>query len=425
MDLEQAPSTETQAAEQFLGGNGARAKLTGARIAERIVRLGSETAFAVSAEAAAFAAKGKAIYPFHLGDLNITTPNNIVEASFKAIRDGKTGYCPNAGIPELRSALAEDLNVSHASVYRAENVAIQPGGKPVIGKFILALMNPGDEVLYPNPGYPIYESQIEFHGGVAVPYTYLEGNDGFVIDIEALEAAITPWTRLLILNDLQNPLGAECSTEELARLGELAIRHDLMVLCDEAYFDIRYAGVSSSSASLDGMAERSVILYTFSKKFAMTGWRLGAAIGPPEVIEVIARLNVNDESCPNHFIQHGALEGLLGDQSGPRHILSVLKERRDAAIELLNQCPGIRCFSPNATFYLFPNVTDAMARKGFSDVEDFRRALLHNTGVSVCSRVHFGRPLPGERVHYLRLAYSGIDTAKIVEGLTRLKEYLA
>jgi aspartate/methionine/tyrosine aminotransferase len=387
--------------------------------------LGSETAFAVSAEAAAFAAQGNPVYPFHLGDLNIPTPANIVEASFKAIKNGKTGYCPNAGIPELRGALAADVNASHGTGYSAENVAIQPGGKPVIGKFLLALMNPGDEVLYPNPGYPIYESQIEFHGGVAVPYGYLEGADGFVIDLDALEASVTPRTRLLVLNDLQNPLGAECSPEELARLAELVSRHDLMVLCDEAYFDIRYSGHSTSLAALEGMAERSVILYTFSKKFAMTGWRLGAAIGPREVIEVITRLNINDESCPNHFIQHGALEALTGDQSGPRQILSVLRERRDAAIAILNQTPGISCYTPNGTFYLFPDVTGAMRLKGLTDVESFRREVLHATGVSVCSRVHFGRPRPGESEQFVRLAYSGIDEPQIVEGLSRLKAYLA
>ncbi len=178
------------------------------RIAERIARLGTETAFAVSAEAAAFAAQGHHVYPFHLGDLDIPTPENIVEASFKAIRDGKTGYCPNAGIPALRDALAVDVSASHGIDYVADNVAIEPGGKPVIGKFLLALMNPGDEVLYPNPGFPIYESQVEFHGGVAVPYGYLEGDDGFVLDLEGLASAITPRTRLLIVNDLQNPLGS-------------------------------------------------------------------------------------------------------------------------------------------------------------------------------------------------------------------------
>jgi aspartate/methionine/tyrosine aminotransferase len=394
------------------------------RIAERIARLGTETAFAVSAEAAAFAAKGNDVYAFHLGDLNIPTPANIVEAAFKAIADGKTGYCPNAGIPELRAAVAADVGASHDLSYAMENVAIEPGGKPVIGKFILALMNPGDEVLYPNPGYPIYESQIEFHGGVAKPYGYLEEDDGFAIDLEALAAAITPRTRLLIVNDLQNPMGAEASPAELARLAELAVKHDLFVLCDEAYFNIRYAGRSRSLASLPGMAERSVILYTFSKKFAMTGWRLGAAVGPREVIDVIAKLNVNDESCPNHFVQYGALEGLTGDQSGPEHIVAVLRERRDTAVALLNEMPGVRCYRPTATFYLFPNVTEAMRRMGLTDVETFRRVVLHDTGVSVCSRVHFGRRQPDEREQYVRLAYSGIDTPRIVEGLNRLKTYL-
>ena len=394
------------------------------RIAGRMARLGTETAFAVSAEAAAFAAEGNAVYPFHLGDMNIPTPQNIVEASFKAIRDGKTGYCPNAGIPQLREAVAADVSAARGVEYGAENVAIEPGGKPVIGKFMLTLMNPGDEVLYPNPGYPIYESQIEFHGGVALPYRYIESEHGFVIDLEALAASITPRTRLLVLNDLQNPTGAECSREDLERIAGIVLRHDLTVLCDEAYFDTRYEGKSSSLASLPGMAERCVILYTFSKKFAMTGWRLGAAIGPRAIVDVIAKLNVNDESCSNHFVQYGALEGLTGDQSGPQRILAILKERRDVAVNALNSVPGIHCAKPNVTFYLFPNVTGAMRCKGFSDVEEFRRAVLRETGVSVCSRVHFGRPLEGETEQYVRLAYSGIDVPQIAEGLARLKDYI-
>jgi aspartate/methionine/tyrosine aminotransferase len=246
-----------------------------------------------------------------------------------------------------------------------------------------------------------------------------------VIDMAALEASITPRTRLLILNEPQNPLAAESNAAELERLAEIVLRHDLTVLCDEAYFDIRYSGTSLSLASLPGIAERSVLLYTFSKKFAMTGWRLGAAIGPREIIEVITKLNVNDESCSNHFIQYGALEGLTGDQEGPRKILSILNERRDAAVTLLNEMPGVICPAPESTFYLFPNVTGAMKRMGLTDVEDFRRVVLHETGVSVCSRVHFGRPQPGEIEHYIRLAYSGIDLAQITEGLGLLKSYLS
>ncbi len=393
-------------------------------LAERISRLGTETAFAVSAEAAAFAAEGHKIYPFHLGDLNLLTPANVMAAATKAMQAGKTGYCPNTGIPQLREILAADVSTSHGVPYAMENVAIQPGGKPTISKFILALMNPGDEVLYPNPGYPIYESQIEFHGGAAVPYSYIEGQDNFDIDIEMLEKRITPKTKLLILNDLQNPTGAECSTEELQQLAEIVRKHNLCVLCDEAYFDIRYEGKSNSLASLPGMTERCVILYTFSKKFAMTGWRLGAAIGPKNIIDVIAKLNVNDESCSNHFIQYGAVEGLSGDQTEAKQLLRILKERRDCAADILNSIEGIHCFRPNATFYLFPNVTAAMQKKGLSNYDDFRRAVLRETGVSFCTRLHFGRPLEGEDKFYIRLAYSGIDTSEIKEGLGKFKAFI-
>ena len=394
------------------------------KIAERISRLGTETAFAVSAEAAAFAAEGNKVYPFHLGDMNIPTPSNVVAAAEKAIRDGKTGYCPNAGVPQLRGVLAADVSTSHGIEYTMENVAIQPGGKPTIGKFFLALMNPGDEVLYPNPGYPIYESQIEFHGGKAVPYGLIEGEENFVLDLDVIEDRITPRTKLLVINDLQNPTGAECTPAQFEKLAELVLKHDLYVLCDEAYFDIRYEGKSSSFAALPGMAERCVILYTFSKKFAMTGWRLGAAIGPKEIIDVIAKINVNDESCSNHFIQYGAIEGLTGDQAQPKQILATLKERRDTAVEILNTIEGVKCFRPNATFYLYPNITGAMRKKGLTDYDSMRKAFLHETGVSVCTRLHFGRALEGEKDFYIRLAYSGIDTPEINEGLGRLKDFI-
>jgi len=394
------------------------------RIAERIARLGTETAFAVSSEAAAFAAEGNKVYPFHLGDMNIITPDNIIEAAIKAMKDGKTGYCPNAGIPQLREILAADVSASRGVSYSMENVAIQPGGKPTINKFLLALMNTGDEVLYPNPGYPIYESQIEFQGGKALPYGYVEGEENFKLDMYAIERQITPRTKLMVLNDLQNPTGAECSMAELEKLAELALKHDLYVLCDEAYFDIRYEGKSSSLASLPGMAERCVILYTFSKKFAMTGWRLGAAIGPKEIIDVITKLNVNDESCSNHFIQYAAIEGLTGDQTQAKQILATLKERRDTVVDILNSIDGIRCFRPNATFYLFPNITEAMKRKNLTNYDAFRKTLLRETGVSVCTRLHFGRALEGEENFYIRLAYSGINTSEIKEGLSKFKTFI-
>ena len=394
------------------------------QLAKRLSKLGTETAFAVSAEAAKHVEKGNRVYPFHLGDMNIKTPDNIIEATIKAMKDAKTGYCPNYGIPKLREILAEYINRSHGTNYTIDNVAIQPGGKPTISKFFMAMMNAGEEVLYPNPGYPIFESQIEFQGGKALPYTYHEGKNNFELHIDEIEKKITPRTKLIVVNDLQNPTGAEASPQELEALADLIKRHDLFVLCDEAYFDIRYEGKSLSLAALPGMAQRCLLLYTFSKKFAMTGWRLGAAIGPKEVIDVIAKLNVNDESCSNHFIQYGAIEALTGDQSGAREIVKTLQARRDIVVSMLNSIDDIRCFKPNATFYLFPNVTDVMKRKGFDDYARFRKAALRETGVSFCTRLHFGRPLPGESQLYIRFAYSGIDVDDIEEGLTRFKKWL-
>ncbi len=248
--------------------------------AERLTRLGTETAFAVSQEAAALKAKGNAIFPFHLGDINIRTPDNVIAAAHKAMLDGKTGYCSNAGIVELRDALANDINATHGTRYTADNIAIQPGGKPVIGKFIMTMMNPGDEVLYPNPGYPIYESMIEYHGGKGLPYAYQEVDGQYRLDVDSLEKLITPKTKLLIYNDLHNPSGAESTPEEMQQIAAIVRKYNLYVLADEAYFDMRYEGKSRTLLSLPDMVDRCVILYTFSKRFAMTGWRLGAAIGP-------------------------------------------------------------------------------------------------------------------------------------------------
>ncbi len=332
-------------------------------IAERMSRIGTETAFAVSLEASQLAQKGVKIYPFHLGDMNIITPSNVMDAAIEAMKKGKTGYCPTAGIPDLREAVAKDVGEQRKLKLTADNVSIQPGGKPTIGKFILASMNPGDKVLYPNPGYPIYESQIEFHGGAGLPYGYKEARDGFILDMDVIRKGIRAGAKILIYNNYQNPTGASSPPEEMEELASLAVKNDLFVLSDEAYFEIRYSGKPMSIASFPGMAERTVILYTFSKKFAMTGWRLGAAVGPAKFIEYISKINVNDESCSNHFIQYGALAGLRGSNEGPLGILAVLKERRDVLVDLLNAIPGIRCFKPEATFYLFPNVTAAMKRK--------------------------------------------------------------
>jgi aspartate/methionine/tyrosine aminotransferase len=393
------------------------------KLATQLEKLGTETAFAVSAAAAAWGARGNKIYPFHLGDINIATPANIVEAAAKAIADGYTGYCPGAGIPELRAAIAADVGAKRQLSYTVENVSIQPGGKPVIGKFLAAVMDPGDEVLYPNPGYPIYESQIEYQGGIAVPYSYIETAAGFDLDLNAIKDAITPKARVLIYNNFQNPNSARSSQAEMEQLAELAIKHDLWVLSDEAYFEIQYSGQPDSIVSVPGMQERSVILYTCSKRFAMTGWRLGAAIGPKAVVEVFNKLNTNIESCTAHFIQRAMVDVIEGDTSGPDAIIDELRQRRDAAVAGLNAISGISIQAPNSTFYLFPNVTRIMERKGLTDVNQLMEEALTSTNVSFCTRKHFGRSVENEENHYIRFAYSGIAVEDIKAGMVKLKSY--
>jgi aspartate/methionine/tyrosine aminotransferase len=392
-------------------------------LAARLDNLGTETAFAVSQAAAEWGAQGNRIYPFHLGDINMATPANIVDAMNAAISDGKTGYCPAAGIAPLREALAANIGADRGMELTAANIVVQPGGKPVITKFIQTLMNPGDGVLYPNPGYPIYESQVEYFGGRPLPYRYHETDTGFGIDLDQLRELAASGATAIIYNNLQNPLGCESSIAEMQAIADIAIEHDLWVLSDEAYFEMRYSGTSTSIASLPGMAERTVILYTFSKKFAMTGWRLGCAVAPVPVAEMITKLNTNDESCTTHFVQAAGVEAIAHPE-GAASMLAELQHRRDAAVDGLKSIDGITCATPDATFYLFPNVTAAMSQMGFVDVGDFATAALQSTGVSFCTRRHFGRPQADEVEQYIRLAYSGISVDDIGEGLDRLATWI-
>ena len=393
------------------------------KYSNQLQNLGTETAFAVSAQAKQWANQGNKVYPFHLGDINLPTPENIVEATIKSIKDGLTGYCPSEGIFPLREALANDVGVKRAVEYDPDNVAVQPGGKPTIGKFISSVLDPGDEILYPNPGYPIYESQIEYQGGRAIPYTYVQTDSGFDIDIEKLRDSISKNTVAIIYNNYQNPMSAESSEKEMHDIAQIAIENDLWVLSDEAYFEIIYEGDAKSIVSIPGMKERTVILYTFSKKFAMTGWRVGGSIGPKDIIKRIAKFNVNAESCTTHFIQNAMVEALNGDQSCSIEILKILKSRRDAAVKGLNAIDGIDILTPRTTFYLFPNVTKIMKRKGLLNIEDLQNNALTKANVSFCTREHFGRAQNDEADYYIRLAYSGISTEDIEEGLIALKNY--
>lgn len=394
------------------------------KIARRIDDLGTETAFAVAQAAAEWKARGNRVFPFHLGDINIPTAPHIVDAMNAAIADGRTGYCPGPGIPELRAALADDIGGQRGMTLGADNVVVTTGGKPVITKFLQTVMNPGEGVLYPNPGFPIYESQIEYLGGAPLPYRYVPTSDGFAIDLDHLRSLITPQTTALIYNDLQNPISAESTDAEREAVAKIAQEHDLWVLSDEAYFEMRYEGVSRSIAALPGMQERTVILYTFSKKFAMTGSRLGCAVAPREVANIISTLNTNDESCTTHFVQWAAIAALQGTQEPVHRMLDEFRERRDLVCDRVNAIPGMSVAVPQSTFYVFPDVTETVQRMGLADVGEFAQQALHATGVSFCTREHFGRRQPGEDRDYIRLAYSGIGRDDISGGLERLREWV-
>ncbi|GAA1947654.1 pyridoxal phosphate-dependent aminotransferase [Brevibacterium antiquum] len=394
------------------------------KTAQRLDNLGTETAFRVAQAANDWKAQGNQVYPFHLGDLNFPMAGHIVEAMDQAIKDGKTGYCPGPGIPELRAALAADIGSRRGMSIDPAEVIVTTGGKPVITKFLQAVMDPGEGVLYPNPGFPIYESQIEYLGGTALPYRYVPTDDGFAIDLDHLRASIDDKTVAIIYNDLQNPISAESTVAEREAIAAIAQEFDLWVLSDEAYFEMRYKGRSTSIASLDGMRERTVILYTFSKKFAMTGSRLGCAVAPTKVAEAISTMNTNDESCTNQYVQWAGIAALQGPQDEVGRMLEVLRKRRDATCSIINSIPGMSVAVPGSTFYVFPDVTEAMEAKGIATLADFSTEALHQTGVSFCTREHFGRRQDWEDRGYIRLAYSGIGEDDITEGLGKLRDWI-
>jgi aspartate/methionine/tyrosine aminotransferase len=386
--------------------------------------MGGETnPYAVFEAAAAHAARGFKVYAFHIGDLNIPTPANIIEAAYRAMREGKTSYAPSAGIMPLREALADEVGRMHGVRYTPQEVAVASGGCAVIIKFVQVAINDGDEVLYPSPGFPVYESAMRVFGGVPRGYRVVDTGRGFAIDLDHLAAQITPKTRGLIVNNCQNPTAAESTRAENERIAALARANDLVVLADDAYAEIRYSGETQFLQSLPGMAERTVTLYTFSKKYAMTGWRLGAAIGPPQIIEKF-RLVSADESGSANFSQWAALEALRGDQRGSVDLLATLKTRRDLVLEELRGLDGVRAAPPASSIYIYAEVSGAMQRVGAATLDAFASAALRETGVSFCTRKHFGPLLAGEQGSYIRLAFSGIDLPEIREGLQRLKAWI-
>ena len=395
------------------------------QLAQQLNRLGTETAFAVSAMAAHWQAQGNRVFPFHLGDISVPPPPELLRATRAAVDGDYHRYCPGAGLPLLREQLARALGQERGVEFSPDNIAVQPGGKPVIGKFLGVCMNPGDEVLYPVPGFPIYRSQIDYQGGVAVPYFYRADASGFALDLDSLKRAITPKTRALIYNNHHNPTGATAESEEIAAVAELALGHDLWVLSDEAYANIRFDDSPLRSvATRDGMRERCVILFTCSKQFAMTGWRVGAAVAPAEIIAQIATFNTNLESCTTHFIQQ-ALGEVLRDAedwaSLYAPIVAALGARRDALLRALAEIDGVKARPPRSGFYVYADIGEILARKRLPDAEALMRESLCHTGLSFCTGAHFGE---NSDTHHIRLAFSGIDTPDIQAGMANWKTWL-
>eukprot|EP01102_Stenamoeba_stenopodia_P009353 TRINITY_DN2755_c0_g1_i1.p1 TRINITY_DN2755_c0_g1~~TRINITY_DN2755_c0_g1_i1.p1 ORF type:complete len:748 (+),score=221.89 TRINITY_DN2755_c0_g1_i1:136-2379(+) len=394
--------------------------------ASRLKRLGTETAYAVSAQANAARAAGKTVYSFHIGDLNFRTPNAIIEATKKAIDEGKTGYVPADGILPLKEAIAANASRERGVKFTKDEVIVQPGGKPIIAKFLLTLMEEGDEVLYPSPGYPIYESLINFYGGVPKPYYYKETDGQFGPDFDQINSLITPKTKIFIWNDFHNPTGALATKAQREQIAEICIRHNLWVLSDEAYFHLVFGKPHGESiVSLPGMKERTVILFTCSKSWAMTGWRIGCAIGPKEVIALFAKLATNDEACTTNFIQWGAIAAFEERcHDFIEHLKKTLTERRDVLVRRVNQVPGFSCKTPPSAFYLYVNATKAFEYLNTSDYETFRKLIFEETGVAFCTREHFGASLPFETEKYVRFAYSGIDVPLINEAFDKLQGFM-
>jgi aspartate/methionine/tyrosine aminotransferase len=380
------------------------------RLAERTDRLGTETAFEAAARARALEATGRSVIHLEIGEPDFDTPANIREAAKRALDRGATHYTPTVGIPELRAAIAADATARKGFEVSPDRVVVVPGGKPVMFFAILALIDPGDEVIYPDPGFPIYESMANYVGGRAVPCPIRQEN-GFRLDPDDLASLVTDRTRLVILNSPANPTGGVSTRGDLDRIAAVALEHDLIVLADEIYGRILYEGEHVSIASLPGMAERTIVLDGFSKTYAMTGWRLGYAIVPEQLLTPFSRLIVNSVSCTNAATQWAGVEALTGPQDAVDAMVAEFKARRDLIVDGLNAIPGIKCLRPSGAFYVFPDITGT----GLTGPELADR-LLNEGGVSALAGTAFGRV----GLHHLRFSYA-TSRENIAEAMRRTR----
>jgi aspartate/methionine/tyrosine aminotransferase len=370
------------------------------RIADRMGRLGTESAFEVLARAKALERQGREIIHLEIGEPDFDTPEHIRAEAKRALDAGATHYGPAAGLPELRAAIAKHIAETRGVTVAPDEVVVTPGAKPIMFFTILALVNRGDEVIYPNPGFPIYESVINFVGGIPVPIPLLE-ETGFGFDLDLFEKRVSRKTRLIIINSPQNPTGGVLEKAEIERIADIARTLEIPVLTDEVYRQFLYEGEFFSIASLPGMREQCIILDGFSKTFAMTGWRLGYGVVPIALAEHLTRLMVNTVSCTAAFSQLAGIAALEGDQTAVARMVAEFKRRRDLVVEGLNRMPGVSCRSPRGAFYVFPNVTRLKRKAG--EVAD---RLMQDAGVAVLPGTAFGEHGEG----YLRLSYANSES---------------
>lgn len=390
------------------------ARNTADMVAARMGLLGTETAFEVLARAKALERQGKEIVHLEIGEPDFQTPDNIKEAAMKALRDGKTGYCPAPGIPELREAIAVDAGKRRGVSLKPDRVVVFPGAKPVMTNTILALVDEGDEVIYPNPGFPIYESMIRFIGAKPVPLPLREEKD-FRFDPDEFRSLVTEKTKLIIINSPQNPTGGVLARQDLEAIAEVAVRNDIFVLSDEVYINIIYDGKHESILSLPGMIDRTILLDGLSKSYSMTGWRLGYGYFPEFLVPHVTRLNINTVSCTSHFSQWAAVEAITGPQDAVKRMVAEFKKRREVIVEGLNKIEGFRCRMPKGAFYAFPNISGTGKKS-----QELERELLDQAGVATLSGTSFGANGQG----FLRLSYAN-SVENIRKALRKIEDYLS
>jgi aspartate aminotransferase len=379
------------------------------RLADRMARLGTESAFEVLAKAKAMEAAGHKIIHLEIGEPDFPTAPHIVEAAVEALRAGHTHYVPAPGIPPLREAVAAFLERTGRMRVTPDRVVVTPGAKPIMFFTILALAGEGDEVLYPDPGFPMYESITSFAGAVPVPVPLRERN-GFRIDVGELDRLVTDRSKLLIINSPHNPCGSALTREDCEAIADIAQRHDLTVLTDEVYWAIRYgpggtdpggrppgAPRHASVLDVDGMADRTILLDGWSKTFAMTGWRLGFGVFPPALVEPVTRLTINSVSCTSAFSQYAAIAALEGPWLAVDEMVAEFRRRRDIIVAGLNDIPGISCLEPQGAFYVFPNITET----GLTSAQ-LQARLLQDAGVAALAGTAFGPYGEG----FLRFSYA-------------------